>query len=445
VLVDHLLQRPDLPGREVVVEDDHVGLVPLGQVGDLLDFSRADVSARIGLLAALEDVADDFRSGGLRQRRQLAQRVARIGGRARQDDAHQHGTLLADGQLGSFQLAHGSEILLRRYNKGMPRLSPPTVPLCRYVDRLVGKLRRRVPAALQDGDSKAVHESRVSTRRMRAALELLAPVVPAKLVSPLRKTSRRLRRRLGDMRDLDVMLDSVQSLQKRTKHAAAARWVDAHLRDARTRARRKAQKKRTAAELLQRLSDWPPLREQVVTIAGILDGLMISSLRSQWDAFAAKADARATNLFEANDGQVTNPHELRIAGKMLRYTFEMLDQAGHALPPLVGRTFKRMQTALGDWHDCVVLAERIMRLSLDESLALRDPAMEAKVVELARFVLRRGDRALRRFATLWSENGGAVAEVVSEIVSAPRRGRGPSGSVESPSAANGPPGAPSAA
>jgi CHAD domain-containing protein len=330
----------------------------------------------------------------------------------------------------------------------VPRSDPP---LCRYADALLRKLRRRVPAALQDGDAKAVHDSRVSTRRLRAALELLAPVVPAKLVNPLLKMSRRLRRRLGDMRDLDVMLDNVESLQdsaRHARHAAAARWVATHLRDARGKARRKAQKKKSAAELLQRLADWPALREQIVSIAGVVNGLMIASLRSQWDAFAAKADARATNLFDApGDGQVTNPHELRIAGKMLRYTFEMLDESGHALPPLVARTFKRMQTALGDWHDCVVLAERIMRLSLDESLALRDPAMEAKVVELARFVLRRGDRALRRFAALWREKGGALAEVVGDIVivSAPRTGRGPAGLFEPPARAVSPPDASSAA
>ena len=57
--------------------------------------------------------------------------------------------------------------------------------------------------------------------------------------------------------------------------------------------------------------------------------------------------------------------------------------------------FKKMQDALGDWHDCVVLSEMLLRLTLDQSLALCDPTTERKVVELVRFVLRRGnDRQL---------------------------------------------------
>jgi CHAD domain-containing protein len=218
------------------------------------------------------------------------------------------------------------------------------------------------------------------------------------------------------------------------------------LLDARDAARRKVQKKRSVQDLLDRLDAWKPLRDQVVQHQGVVDAVMISSLRSQWDAFAAKADARSTGLFDAQQGEILNPHELRIAGKMLRYTFEMRDEAGNTLPPLVSRTFKRMQKALGDWHDCVVLGGCAMQMSLDEALALRDPPMQARTLELIRFVLRRGDRALRRFAQLWQENGPALAQVVEGMaVNEPRTGRDPARSVEMSRPALRPPGASSAA
>ena len=311
---------------------------------------------------------------------------------------------------------------------------------------MVRKLRRRVPVALGDGEAKAVHEARVSTRRLRASLDLLAPVVPAKMTAPLRKTARRLRRRLGTMRDLDVMVDVLERLQRRPRYAAAARWMIQQLRDERAKARRKAQKKRPAEQLLDRLAAWATLRDQVLQLGGVIDGLMITSLRSQWDAFAAKADARTSNLFDEVCGEdIANPHELRIAGKMLRYTFEMLAEAGHPLPQVVRPTFKRMQDALGDWHDCVVLAEHTLRLSLDQSLALCDPATERKVLELARFVLRRGDRALRGFAALWEGNGRAVAAAVSEIISRLQTDRDRVGSDRPAIAGGARPNAPSAA
>jgi CHAD domain-containing protein len=316
----------------------------------------------------------------------------------------------------------------------MPResTSRPTVPLCRYVDRLMARLRRQIPTALHDWDPNAIHDVRVSTRRLRAALELLGPVVPPKRITPLRKTGRRLRRRLGSLRDYDVMIDRLKVYSRRPRLSAAAKWMSDRLHDVRAESRRKALKKRTVRDLLQRLDAWKPLREQIVAISAVVDALMLASLRSQWDAFVASADSRAGRLFIGELGDdVTNPHELRIAGKMLRYTFEMLGEAGHALPPMVRRTFKRMQNALGDWHDCVVLAESAMRMSLDESLASRNPAMEAKLLELVRFALRRGDRALKRFSELWRDERTALGEVVEQIVGAhPAPDPGPAGTIQ---------------
>jgi hypothetical protein len=102
-LVDDLLQRADLTGRKVVVEDDDVRLLLLGQPGDLLGLTAADVRAGIDAVALLEDLADDFRAGGVGEGAELAERVARVGGRLRQDHADEHRLLLADGQFGSFQ------------------------------------------------------------------------------------------------------------------------------------------------------------------------------------------------------------------------------------------------------------------------------------------------------------------------------------------------------
>ena len=312
-----------------------------------------------------------------------------------------------------------------------------TNPLCRYVDRLMRRLRKQIPAALKDWDSKAIHDVRVSTRRLRAALDLLGPVVPPKRIAPLRKTAKRMRRRLGSLRDYDVMIDRLKSLSRRPRFAAATKWMSDRLIDARDGARRKAKKKKTVADLLDRLDAWKPLREHLGPLQAVVDSLMLASLRSQWDAFAAKADSRAGGrMFVGQaDEAIASPHELRIAGKMLRYTFEMLEEADHALPPMVRRTFKRMQNALGDWHDCVVLAECAMRMSLDESLAARDPAMESKLLELVRFVLRRGDRALKRFDELWRENDAPLREVVDATTDAtsPRTGPDPSGSAQTSS------------
>jgi len=46
-------------------------------------------------------------------------------------------------------------------------------PLLKHLDELVDDLRREVDAALAGEDVDAVHDSRVATRRLKAATELM--------------------------------------------------------------------------------------------------------------------------------------------------------------------------------------------------------------------------------------------------------------------------------
>src|SRR5438128_2679762 len=45
-------------------------------------------------------------------------------------------------------------------------------PLLGYVDQLVDGLRKLTPAALKDFDEEAIHQARVATRRLKAAVHL---------------------------------------------------------------------------------------------------------------------------------------------------------------------------------------------------------------------------------------------------------------------------------
>ncbi len=76
--VDHLdlelvLQLPKLAGRELTVADD--GVRPGGgdDVAQLADLARADVSAWVGAVAALDDGLQHLRAGGLGEPGELGQ------------------------------------------------------------------------------------------------------------------------------------------------------------------------------------------------------------------------------------------------------------------------------------------------------------------------------------------------------------------------------------
>src|SRR5437588_3817420 len=111
-------------------------------------------------------------------------------------------------------------------------------PLVEYCERIIEKLRELAPRALREGDPDAIHDARVATRRMRAALRLIKPVISDEQRRPLARVLRRLRRRLGPRRDLDVMIGHLQSLKRARSHSAAIEWFSRRLQEQRDAARR---------------------------------------------------------------------------------------------------------------------------------------------------------------------------------------------------------------
>src|SRR5260370_14966077 len=63
-----------------------------------------------------------------------------------------------------------------------------------------------------DFSADAVHDLRVALRRCRSMASVLAEVVPIPYWQAVKKASRKLFRRPGDLRDTQVMIDSGQTL-----------------------------------------------------------------------------------------------------------------------------------------------------------------------------------------------------------------------------------------
>ena len=321
--------------------------------------------------------------------------------------------------------------------------SPPPAspsPLVLHIDRLMEQLHAQVPKALDAGEVEGIHQARVATRRLKAAMDLAKPVVGKKRRKPLARVLRKLRRRLGPLRDTDVMLEHLEELA--AKHEPAGRWLADRLSRRREVLRGESGAKGSAADVLADLGAWYPVREQVRAGADALPALLVKSLHLQLDAFVEQADRLTAGVA----GQ--DPHQLRIAGKALRYTLEMAVAQGHDLHGSVLKTFKRMQEMLGAWHDFVVLTDQAMRSSLDELLGHHDAARQDKVLELARVTLRRSARELEQFGALWTTKGAELAASIratfplsapAAIVSEPKTDPGPADSPppQAPAAAPG--------
>lgn len=290
------------------------------------------------------------------------------------------------------------------YNASMDKTESAPVTLVSYLDDLVDELRRLIPNALDQFDEEAVHKARVATRRLKAALDLLEPVLNKQHAKPFAQLGRKLRRRLGPLRDADVMLEHLKEFETSEQLRTAAAWTHERVTQEREDARKKSGDKASPAKVLSKLGTWWGVREDVIAAEQAVLSLLAESLHIQLDRFIEHADPNRR----------TDPHELRIAGKLMRYTLEMAEVVGVAMPKGLMKTFKGMQESLGAWHDQVVLAERMMEGCIDEELALHRPTTLREALKLIDHATAIAAGELEGFDKLWAERGEEIAEMIRQ-------------------------------
>src|SRR5688572_1032431 len=154
---------------------------------------------------------------------------------------------------------------------------PPVYPLLTYVDSLLEQLHAHVPKALKEWEEEGIHQARVSTRRLKAALDLMKPVLSKRPRRQFGRVLRRLRRRLGPLRDADVMLGHLGLIAKVPRHAPAANWLSHHLCREREALRGEAAKSSPPARVLSRLGSWWPVREEMLEAREAVPSLLAES------------------------------------------------------------------------------------------------------------------------------------------------------------------------
>lgn len=232
-------------------------------------------------------------------------------------------------------------------------------------ERLRGMLREQLrkvlahdPGTRLGTDPESLHDMRVAVRRSRALLRAGKKLI-ASDVQALSLELKWLGGLLGDVRDLDVLIEQLREQADRLDRtdAAAARKLIRKLEQRRTRTRRtmlKALDGERYARLLQRFDE-------------AIDGLQPNDAGKSLEAIARKEKKKVQAAAEEAGDEPSDDalHAIRKRGKRARYAGEL---AG--MKKLVKRA-KRVQDTLGEHQDAVV-AEETLR-----ALAARAPADQA--------------------------------------------------------------------
>jgi CHAD domain-containing protein len=202
------------------------------------------------------------------------------------------------------------------------------------------KLEQDLVKLSSEPQAENVHRLRTGTRRLQILLGELSPELQ-KSQKKLLKLLGRLRKRAGKVRDLDVQLAALRSLkvprEPRRKTHLMNELIE--LRRQQEKKLRKAVDKETVREIRRRLKragkafDPKTGRDPLVVAKEMLERI------------------------HRQDGPLTESllHRYRIATKRARYAAEFDGHSGEAAQFITG--LKRVQDALGDWHDWLTLTQ----------------------------------------------------------------------------------------
>lgn len=243
-------------------------------------------------------------------------------------------------------------------------LTPQTAPrLCarQLILERVAQLAQHEAGTRAGEDIEALHDMRVASRRLREALEIFQFCFLPKIYDRLYERTRRVTRALGQARNADVavayfagLLPDSEDLVEQVALQDILRRLAKQQNRQRAAMQSELDKVQPAAlpSRFEKAFDMPRQNSSTRwrgprTALTLARRLFAQRLR---EVFACH---RAI----AGEDDVEGLHKLRIVVKKLRYAIETLDFAAGENAKENLRFFKKLQTVLGDLHDCDVFIE----------------------------------------------------------------------------------------
>lgn len=243
---------------------------------------------------------------------------------------------------------------------------PPLAAFRRIALACLEHLQQNYDGALGTEDPEYIHQMRIATRRLRAALRLFSPILPVSFAQPLQEAFRPLMNQLGRVRDLDVLQTEISApvlaaLPDEPRLVALSSAITLRRYHARRAAHALLQAAgygHTLLAALQTLHREVPAAQEHPPLA------TFAAQRLQHLGKQVTRQARA-----ARTGNPASLHVLRIAIKRLRYALEFFSPLAsrHGQHDAL-RQLTHLQNTLGQLNDLAQAGALLMDCAGDDPL-----------------------------------------------------------------------------
>lgn len=255
---------------------------------------------------------------------------------------------------------------------------------------------------LKDTDPEDLHQMRVGMRRLRTAMTGFAPALLLPKAATEKKVGK-IARNLGELRDLDVLQDSLQNQylpSLPTKEQDVFKKVLASLAKQRKKTLEEVQttlNEQPYQKLKKALKDWldePTYQELAeISIYNILPDLLLPSvsqlfLHPAWlvgvnlktGKISASKAIDSDSVVQLLNTHGDTVHSLRKQAKRVRYQMELFTDFYDSTYQNYLKDIKKIQSLLGEIQDSFVLAEFLTK-NLDSEITVKLPTLDEQLTE----------------------------------------------------------------
>ena len=278
---------------------------------------------------------------------------------------------------------------------------------CRFGAEIIIKLTdnfsKLIEGVIADKDIEYVHKTRVTSRRLRAALPIFQSCFAKKDYETWVPRLRQITRLLSSARDLDVQITFMEQYVKKLTSPTEQTTMRALLKDNKSSRRKVQSAVKVGLDKLKTMDTLGKIRGVCIqTIAECKESFDSPSITQEahWHISDRLNDFLSMQQYVKIEDANRQHHQMRIYAKKLRYTMELFSSVYPNKLKKEIDTIKAFQDELGELHDYIIWNEYISKVK--KKRIANKVALNQTLKNFSMYIKQKREEHYHNFIELWS-------------------------------------------